>query len=41
MTGPEPELHGFARMVGNGVGLPGLGWISTALWTYCPVNIHV
>ena len=27
MAGPEPELHGFARMVGNGVGVSaGDGW---------------
>ena len=24
MPGREPELHGFARMVGGGVGIPGV-----------------
>ena len=32
MPGPEPELHGFARMVGNGVWIPNRIWDSGGLW---------
>jgi len=34
MPGPEPELHGFARMVGNGVGLP--SWTGVGLEILLP-----
>ena len=41
MPGAEPELHGFARMVGNGVGIPGVqqGWVMDDTCMRYQINI--